>query len=337
MRSTPPPEVGAAGVVIVSIDAAGKTPRSRGRPADFAPARSGVQLEGLLAFDALNTPKNFIVVDADTLTAGTIDDTLLGVSPFIYNVGVTADTVNDDVLLSVRRRTAAEASLNPAQTAAFDAFYLALGEDEAVRDAFLARFTREQFLALYDQMLPAQGEGLFGALDYANLSVARAIATRPDPRQRYGPDSFWLQELNMQVKRDGGETQGSEAKGFGFVGGYEAMDDKGGALGLTLAYVNAEETMTAARSANSPPCRCWKPAPTGGRAAWSVLFSVRGSGGYASSTERAGIVAPSEPDTSARPTPNGAASPAPPTHRSPMKPASGATMCGRWWGSITST
>ena len=68
-------------------------------------------------------------------------------------------------------------------------------------------------------MLPDQGEGLFSALDYANLSLARATATKPDLRQRYGPDSFWIQELNIQVNRDGGETLGSEAKGFGFVGG----------------------------------------------------------------------------------------------------------------------
>lgn len=275
--------VGAEGVLIVTIDAENEeATRFVVDTASFATgSQLGVQLQGLLTFDNLNATQNFLVVDADTLTAGTIDDTLLGVSPYIYNVGVTADTANNDILLSVRRRTAAEAGLNASQTAAFDAVYLALAGDEDVREAFLAQFTRESFLQHYNQMLPDQGEALFAALDYANLTIGRAVATRPDPRQRYGPDSFWLQELNMQVKRDGGETLGSEAKGFGFVGGYEAMDDKGGALGLTLAYVNAEENDDAAQVGEQTSVSLLEAGAYWRQAAGSWLFSVRGSGGYA--------------------------------------------------------
>jgi hypothetical protein len=286
--------VGADGVLIVAIDPEeDESTRFVVDTANFATgSQIGVLVNGLLTFENLNDTKDFTIVQATTLTAGTIDDTLLGSSPFIYNVGVTADTAADQIRLTVRRRTAEEAGLNASQAAAFDAFYLSLTEDDDIRDEFLERFTRQDFLAIYDQMLPDQGEGLFSALDYANVSMSRATATKPDLRQRYGPDSFWVQELNVQVKRDGGETLGSEAKGFGFVGGYEAMDDKGGALGATLAYVNAEENDDAAQVGEQTTVSLFEAGAYWRRAAGSWLFSVRGGAGYAFFDGKRRFIAP---------------------------------------------
>lgn len=288
--------VGAAGTLLVSIDAVEEeSTLFVVDTANFATgAQLGVRLEGLIEFANLNDTVNFLVVDANDLTVGEFNTDLLGISPYIYNVGVTADAPTDNLFLSVRRRTAAEIGLNPAQTAAFDAVYVALSQDEAVRDAFLARFTRDQFLQLYNQMLPDQGEGLFSALDYAHSTIGRAVATRPDPRVRYGPDSFWLHELNVQVNRNGGETLGSETKGFGFVAGYEAMDDKGGALGLTLAYVGAEENDDAAMVGEQTSASVVEGGAYWRKAAGSWLFSVRGGGGYAFFDGDRKFVAPQE-------------------------------------------
>jgi hypothetical protein len=289
-------DVGADGVLVVAIDGTRNISNVFDvTTASFATgAQVGVRLDGLIEFATPDETKPFLIVDADDLTVGTLDSSLLGISPYLYNVGVVVDAAADNLSVTVSRRTALQAGLNAAQTAAFDAFYLALAEDEAVRDAFLARFTRDQFLALYNQMLPDQGEGLFSALDYANLTIGRAVATRPDPRQRYGPDSFWLHELNVQVKRDGGETLGSEAKGFGFVGGYEAMDDKGGALGLTLAYVNAEENDDAAQVGEQTAVSLFEAGAYWRKAAGSWLFSVRGGAGYAFFDGTRRFVAPAE-------------------------------------------
>ena len=288
--------VGADGVLLVSINGADNTSNLFDvTTATFADgAQVGVALTGLIDFATPTENKDFLIVDADNLTVGDLNTDLLGISPYIYNVGVTADAANDDLYLSVRRRTATEIGLNPAQSAAFNAVYDALSQDEDVRDAFLARFTRDQFLQLYNQMLPDQGEGLFSAIDYAHVTIGRAVATRPDPRLRYGPDSFWLQELNLQVKRDGGETLGSEAKGFGFVGGYEAMDDKGGALGLMLAYVNAEENDDAAMVGEQTSVSLVEGGAYWRKAAGSWLFSVRGGGGYAFFDGDRKFVAPQE-------------------------------------------
>ena len=175
--------------------------------ANFATgSQIGAQLSGGL-LDFTNTAEHtFTIVQANTLTAGTIDDTLLGLSPYIYKVGVDANTTAGTVDITIRRRTAAEASLNAAETGAYDAFYAALGADTEVRDAFLARATREGLPAPLRPTAAPAGRGLFSALDYAASDIGQTVATRPDPRSHYGPDSFWIHEINTQVRRDAGET-----------------------------------------------------------------------------------------------------------------------------------
>jgi hypothetical protein len=77
--------------------------------------------------------------------------------------------------------------------------------------------------------------------------MSAAPAVRPDHDDRYGPDSVWVQEINTLVRIDDGATLGSDTSAVGFVAGYEAMGDAGGALGATLALVNLESKDTAAK------------------------------------------------------------------------------------------
>jgi hypothetical protein len=156
-----------------------------------------------------------------------------------------ADTNN--VYIDVRRRSAAEIGFNKAETSAYDAVFAALGTDSTLAANFLNQSTRDGFRDVYDQMLPDQGEGLFAALQSVNQQVSAATMMRPDPGDRYGPDSVWVQEINSLTRRDTDQTLGSDTQAFGFVAGYEAMGDAGGALGLTLAYVSVEEHDTVAK------------------------------------------------------------------------------------------
>ena len=67
----------------------------------------------------------------------------------------------------------------------------------------------------------------------------------PDAGTRIAGTSAWLQEVNQTIKRNDGETLGSTAKMFGLVGGYEKMGAAGGALGVTVAYLNIGDQGTA--------------------------------------------------------------------------------------------
>jgi hypothetical protein len=205
---------------------------------------SGAQL-GLRLTSLLTAPTSYTVITGGTVTAGAINQDLLGGSPYLYVASSRVDTNN--VYLDVRRRTSTEIGMNRSQASAYDATFAALGKDTAIANAYLGQTTRDGFLGLYDQMMPDQGEGFFAALQNVNHAISSATAFRPDPGDRYGPDSLWVQQINTLVRRDTDDTMGSDTQAFGFVGGYEAMGDAGGALGLTLAYASIEEHDIAAK------------------------------------------------------------------------------------------
>ncbi len=62
------------------------------------------------------------------------------------------------------------------------------------------------------------------------------------PARGWPGTSLWLQEVNERVQRSGVNTLGSYSQLLGVVGGYEHAGPAGGAIGLTLAYLNAQET-----------------------------------------------------------------------------------------------
>ncbi|ATQ41671.1 autotransporter outer membrane beta-barrel domain-containing protein [Caulobacter mirabilis] len=238
---------------------------------------------GLTVTDLISGPQTYTVIKTAPggLTAGNIDQSLLGNSPYLFVAKATANTSAGEVNIELRRRTSSEMSLTVNQSAALDAVYAALGKDNKVRDAFLGAETREDFLKLYDQMLPDQGEGLFSSLDMLTRTVSRLTATRPDLKQRYGPDSFWIQEVNVQVMRETGVTIGSDTKAFGFVGGYEAMGADGGALGATLAFVNAEEKDDVAQVGEQTNISLLEAGIYWRRSIGKFTINARGAGGYA--------------------------------------------------------
>ncbi len=199
---------------------------------------TGAEL-GIRLANIVKAPTSFLVIQGNNINVGTIGSGLLAESPYLYVATSRADTNN--IYIDVRRRTATEIGFNRTETSAYDAVFNALGGNTALATQFLGQNTRDGFRDLYDQMLPDQGIGLFTALQSVNQQISQATMFRPDPGDRYGPDSIWVQEINSLTRRDTDQTMGSDTQAFGFVGGYEAMGDAGGALGLTLAYVSIEE------------------------------------------------------------------------------------------------
>jgi len=187
---------------------------------------SGAEL-GIRLANLVKQPTTFTVIQGGNINVGTIGGGLLAESPYLYVATSRADANN--VYIDVRRRSAAEIGFNKAETSAYDAVFAALGTDSTLAGQFLGQSTRDGFRDLYDQMLPDQGEGLFSALQSVNQQISAATMFRPDPGDRYGPDSVWVQEINTLVRRDTDQTLGSDTQAYGFVAGYEAMGDAGGA------------------------------------------------------------------------------------------------------------
>jgi len=238
---------------------------------------SGAQL-GLRLTGLLTEPATYTVITAGSLTAGTINEDLLGGTPYLYLADSRVDSNN--VYLDVRRRTSSEIGMNKAQASAYDATFAALSKDKDIATAYLSQTTKDGFLGLYDQMMPSQGEGFYAALQDVNHAIAQATSFRPDPGDRYGPDSLWIQEINTLVRRDTDETMGSDTQAFGFVGGYEAMGDAGGALGLTLAFVSIEEHDIAAKVGEQTTGNFLQLGAYWRRAVGGWRMNVGGGGGY---------------------------------------------------------
>ncbi|MDG2527784.1 autotransporter domain-containing protein [Caulobacter endophyticus] len=244
---------------------------------DTATIASGANL-GLVFNNLLTDASTFKVISAGTLTAGEIDQDLLGDAPYLYVA--EARTQDNDVLIDVRRRTAAEAGMTKGQTAAYDATFAALSADDDIASAFLSQSTRDGFYNLYDQMLPSTGEGMFTTLQAVQQQISASTAIRPDGQDRYGPDSVWVQEINSLVRIEDGENLGSDTKATGLVAGYEAMGDAGGALGVTLAFASLEEKDTAAKVGEETTASLFQAGTYWRRSVGGWRFNLGGGLGY---------------------------------------------------------
>jgi hypothetical protein len=210
---------------------------------DTATIESGATI-GVRLTSLLTTPTTYTVITANSLTAGTLGSTVEQ-APYLYVANAYGS--GNSVYLDVRQRTAAEAGMSTGQASAYSAITAALAQDSTIASAFLNQYSKDGFYNLYNQMLPDTGVGAFNTLASVNQQISAATANRPDRADRYGPDSVWVQEINTFTRIDDGATQGSDTSAVGFVAGYEAMGDAGGALGATLALVNLQSKDTDAK------------------------------------------------------------------------------------------
>ncbi|WGM31432.1 hypothetical protein KKHFBJBL_01677 [Brevundimonas sp. NIBR11] len=229
--------VGAAGDLIVTLDPASTTNagfRVNGAANLATGAGLGVRFNSLLL-----SPQRFTIIDANTLTIGTIDQTALQTnSPYLYVVTAGADVAAADVYIDARRRTAAEANLNAVESQMFDSFYGSLSSSSVLRDAFLSQTGRDGFINLYEQLLPDHSGGPLLSLASGVDAVTRALTGR-NATVEPGDTSAWLQEINFYADKDKTDTYGFRSEGFGVAGGIERGTGLG-AVGVSVAFTSSD-------------------------------------------------------------------------------------------------
>lgn len=210
----------------------------------------GVRFTSLLA-----APERFTLIDAGTLNYGNIDlGSMEENSPYLYVVEAGADVPAGQVFVDVRRRTADEANLIAVEAAMYDSFYSALGSTgaEDIRNVFLGQTGREDFIGLYEQLLPDHAGGPLLSLSSGVDAVTRALTGR-NASAAPGEISAWVQEINFYADKDKTDTYGFRSEGFGVAGGIEKGTGLG-AVGLSVAFTSsdledpeseAEEVLTA--------------------------------------------------------------------------------------------
>lgn len=200
--------------------------------------QDGAQL-GVRFTSLIDSPTRFTVIDANTLTLGQVDfGATEANSPYLFRVDASADAVAGEVYLDVRRRTAEEAGLISAEAGIFDAFYGALGTDPRLLDAFISQTGREEFIDLYEQLLPDHSGGPLLSLSGGVDAVTRALVGR-NASAAPGQGSAWLQEISFYADKDKTDTYGFRSEGFGVAGGFEMGTDYGN-LGISLAFTSSD-------------------------------------------------------------------------------------------------
>ena len=232
-------DVGADGNLIVTVDPTAGTSGTfnvAGTATLADGAGLGVRFNSLLV-----APERFTLINAGTLNFGDIDlDSLAENSPYLYMVDAGADVAAGQVYADVRRRTAQEAGLITVEAQMFDAFYSALGGDgaAAVRDAFLSQTQRDDFINLYEQLLPEHSGGPLLSLASGVDAVTRALTGR-NASATPGETSAWVQEINFYADKDKTDTYGFRSEGFGIAGGIERGTGLG-AVGLSVAFTSSD-------------------------------------------------------------------------------------------------
>ncbi|MDB5451673.1 MAG: autotransporter, partial [Caulobacteraceae bacterium] len=188
-------------------------------------AKIGLNLTSLLKGSATYT-----IIRADSLTAGVIDQSLLGETPYLYTSALSASPVAGTVTLSLARKSADQLGLPAATRSAYEPMVAAIDRDSGLRGAMLGETGRAGFLGAYNQLLPNHSGAIF------QLLAASAEANSGPIDERRGPDGgAWAQELNYRLQGDGGaDVPGYRAWGLGLVGGYERVLPGLGVVGLTV-------------------------------------------------------------------------------------------------------
>jgi len=231
--------VGADGALIVTVDAQNSVAGgfNVSGTATFADgAGLGVRFVSLIS-----APERFTLINAAALNYGAIDLTSVERnSPYLYVVDVGADIPAGQVFADVRQRTVEEAELIASEAAMFNSFYSALGGAGAsqLREAFLAQTGREDFINLYEQMLPDHSGGPLLSLASGVDAVTRALTGR-NASAAPGETSAWVQEINFYADKDKTDTYGFRSEGFGVAGGVERGTGFG-ALGISVAFTSSD-------------------------------------------------------------------------------------------------
>ncbi|MFD2134684.1 autotransporter outer membrane beta-barrel domain-containing protein [Novosphingobium resinovorum] len=154
-------------------------------------------------------------------------------TPFIYNGAVTSD--EDNVYLTLSRKTTGELGLTKSQASAWDAVYATAQNDDDITDSLLQV---EDSATLRDQvggLLPDHAGGVFKAVTTADRLAARHIS---DDTTLFDISDIggWFEPIYWRASMDATGTAGYKANGWGLSGGVERHTDLGN-FGVSYAWM----------------------------------------------------------------------------------------------------
>ena len=270
--------LGASGELIMTLDPA-QAKATRFDVQGAATIATGAKF-GLRFVSKLTDPASYTLIKAGSITSGSLDQSLLGSTPWLYKATLRADAPTSSIIADVRRRTASEAGLNSAEASAFDAVFANFDRDSAVRDALLSKTDEAGFAALYDQLLPDHSGGLFQTMAQAATAAGRALDDG-DGRMPMSQPRAWTQEIAFMTKRDAGRGSSYDSTGFGVAGGIETAAGDLGVLGVQANFVTVNVDEKGSAAAESLDGSAFAAGVYWRAQSGPLRAAVGGTGGYA--------------------------------------------------------
>jgi hypothetical protein len=182
--------------------------------------------------------QTFTLIRANQLSAGAIDTSFLGSTPYLYNASVAATSgANGTVTLALSRKTAAELQLHSSIAGAYEPVIAAISGNPGLSQGLLTPTDRTGFTAAFNQLLPEHSGGIFQVVRAGVEAFGRPL----DDRQAPEGGGAWVQEVNVGAyvqTRDA--LPGYKAWGVGLIGGFEAPATRVGVFGATIGGFSGE-------------------------------------------------------------------------------------------------
>lgn len=226
--------VGPNGALTITVDP--QTPGAVQYTVNGVASLAGGAKLGVRTATKLTDPTTFTIIRASDLNAAGLQDLQVASVPYLNVLTLRVDDSANAVFADVRRRTTTELGLTKGEADAYDAIYANFDRETAVKTALLSKTDQAGFTALYDQLMPSSGLGIFDSLVMAQASAGRVLDGVSLISDAY-PTRVWLQEVAFRINRKDDRYDRYSAFGDGLSGGFELYDGNFWSLGLQGMFI----------------------------------------------------------------------------------------------------
>jgi hypothetical protein len=225
--------VGASGVLLATLDkTAGEG--SLYNIAGAATFEKGATL-ALTLSDVNDAEGRYTVLQAGSITGLADLKTATDTLPFMFKAALATDAPGNTIAVDVSKKSAQDLGLNRSATAAYDAIFAAIGEDEDIEDVFLGITNGDQFRGAVRQMLPDHAGGAFEGISLGSRTFARQLSDPQSPVYSLGGVDLIFSTAGWSSEKEEGATAAYNLAGFGFSAAGE-LDTGWGALGAAATW-----------------------------------------------------------------------------------------------------
>jgi hypothetical protein len=236
--------VGGSSTLGVALDPAHNT-YTQFNVSGAATFAAGAKISATLLSPPNLSGQTFTIVRAGSLSVGSPDTALLGAFPYLFTGSLSSNIAAGVINLTVTPKTPAQMGFNKAETAAFNAIYTALPQDQQVQTAIIGATDRKTLVTNYDQLLPSSSGDVFNTALGMSKAVSRAASDRFDMSTQSDDEDeddfvvsgFWASEFYSGLWQNKADNNGYHAAGLGVIGGYDF-----GGTGFTVSVGSSNIT-----------------------------------------------------------------------------------------------